>query len=349
MISGATQPISPKPILNKQTLESDSISQSSLFAIGDPHDKEIELKAQTMPTATELTLDAAGDTGRAVVPHVYMIKTPSGGKGTGFLIKGGYLITNRHVIAKNKEINESFSAAEIKAVSCSGKEINFAHIYGKKNLDLVILIPSIKISGGLELDLSGEYPKIGEQLYTWGFPLGFNGPSPLFSTSYLSGFIDNPFKELIVNGSFNNGNSGGALFKAQSNKVIGIVYAKHLPLSQFTQNALKVLAENKSGVVYEAKDDVGNIKQFVESNVVAQILTEYQQLSQVNIGHAICVTELVNFLKVIASTCFNKACKSKNIETKQENLLKAQSILGEYDPKSELLSQINKELVNINT
>lgn len=347
MISGLSQLTKTKSNLAKAPIENDSnISQSSSFVVGDIHSQELELKAQTMPTATELTLDAAGDTGRAVLPNVYMIKTPSGGKGTSFLIKGGYLITNRHVIAKNKETNETFNATEIKAVSCSNEEIKFDHIYGKKNLDLVILIPSIKISGGLELDLSGEYPKIGEQLYTWGFPLGFNGPSPLFSTSYLSGFIDNPFKELIVNGSFNNGNSGGALFKAQSNKVIGIVYAKHLPLSQFTQNALKVLAENKSGVVYEAKDDAGNSKQFVESNVVAQILTEYQQLSQVNIGHAICVTELVGFLKVVAQKCFDNACNSKNTEKKQRDLLKAQSILQEYDPKSELLERINKELSN---
>lgn len=59
---------------------------------------------------------------------------------------------------------------------------------------------------------------------------------------------------------------------------------------------LGLLKQNMSGVVFTAKDDKGNNISFVESQLVADILGAYQQLMQVMIGEAICVSELKKLL-----------------------------------------------------
>ncbi len=50
--------------------------------------------------STQWTLDAAGETGRSSVESVYMIVCPAtGSKGSGFLIEGGLIVTNEHVVS----------------------------------------------------------------------------------------------------------------------------------------------------------------------------------------------------------------------------------------------------------
>ena len=52
-----------------------------------------------IPASTQWTLDAAGDTGRSAVNSVFMIVCPqTGSKGSGFLIEGGLIVTNEHVV-----------------------------------------------------------------------------------------------------------------------------------------------------------------------------------------------------------------------------------------------------------
>jgi len=50
--------------------------------------------------------------------------------------------------------------------------------------------------------------KAGDPVTTWGFPLIYNGPAPLLSVGYLSGFEavqqgDKVVKHLVANGAFN--------------------------------------------------------------------------------------------------------------------------------------------------
>lgn len=103
-------------------------------------------------------------------------------------------------------------------------------------------------------------------------------------------------KHLIVNGAFNPGNSGGPLFQATDNKVIGVVVSKHAPINQFQLSALNALANNKSGVVFTATDEKGTQIRFVESQLVADLLEHFRSLTQVMIGEAISVSELRTFL-----------------------------------------------------
>lgn len=49
-------------------------------------------------------------------------------------------------------------------------------------------------------------------------------------------------------------------------------------------------------MVFTAKDKDGKESEFVESQVVAEILEYYRSLTQVMIGEAIAVSELLDFL-----------------------------------------------------
>lgn len=248
-----------------------------------------------IPVSTKWTLNATDTVGQAIVNSVFMIycqKTKS--KGTGFYLNNGYIITNEHVV-------RNCDASEILAISADGKQYKFSNVIIDRDKDLAALKPLEHINEGLSLG-SSDNLKIGALVITWGYPLEYNGPPPLLSVGYLSGFINHNTnrtarKHLVVNGAFNQGNSGGALFLANENKVIGVVVNKHAPLTQFQTNALQELANNKSGVVFNAPDDTGNNREFVESELVADLLQGFIKLTQVMIGEAICVSELRSFLE----------------------------------------------------
>ena len=306
--------------------------------------------SQNIPVSTQWTLDATGDSGRVAVSSVYMIscqKTAS--KGSSFLLQNGYVITNVHVI-------DGEDIQNIVATSASGQRINFTSCYYDSERDIAILKPSIQLIGGLELDLS-ESTKIGESVYTWGYPLGHNGPAPLLSVGYLSGFQAFLLgsgaiqKRLVVNGAFNSGNSGGGLFKANENKIIGIVVNKRIPiLNQFQNNAIEALAKNGSGIVFAAKDSQGGEKTFVESQIVAQLLESFRGLVQIMIGEAICSTELV---KVLMSVAVRLVGEANEYSEKQNNhgkaislLLEAANLIEIFKPKDEIMMAIYYNLGN---
>ena len=103
-------------------------------------------------------------------------------------------------------------------------------------------------------------------------------------------------RRLVVNAAFNGGNSGGPLFVSGDDAVIGVVVSKHAPISEFLASAIKALASNKSGVVFTATDSQGNKQDFVESQLVAEVLHYFRDLTQVVIGEAIAASELIDFL-----------------------------------------------------
>ena len=250
-----------------------------------------------VPASTKWTLDAAGDTGRSSVNSVYMIVCPAtGSKGSGFLLDNGLIVTNEHVV-------RGCSNNQIVAVSAYGAEIRISQTWIDVNRDLAILRPVIALDGGLEFADTSDL-QVGESVTTWGYPLGYNGPAPLLSVGYLAGFTSHDMgatqkKHLVVNGAFNRGNSGGALFRASDNKIIGIVVSKHAPISAYHQQAIEALAQNSSGVIFTSTNDNGDSKNFVESQIVAELLTHMRSLTQVMIGEAVAVEELISMLQEI--------------------------------------------------
>ena len=109
------------------------------------------------------------------------------------------------------------------------------------------------MKGGLELALDSTV-KIAERVNTWGFPLIYNGPAPIISVGYVSGYYkarppvdacdvprtDRSFQvmHLVVNGAFNPGNSGAPLFLFGQNKAVGLVIWKNIAFSDNVKNAV---------------------------------------------------------------------------------------------------------------
>jgi len=250
----------------------------------------------SVPISTQWLLDAVGEVGRTVIDSVYLIVCPkTNRKGTGFLMKSGHLVTNWHVIRNCK-------ATEVFALSSDGKKILFQNILSDENRDLAILEPTKNLGKGLEvIDKNVE---VGTKVSTWGHPLGYSGPAPILSVGYLAGFRDHRkdersevVKRYVINAAFNPVNSGGPLFISGDNKVIGVVVAKHAPITSFLASAIEALSKNPSGVVFPATDEKGNKKLLVESQVVAMVLNYFRDMTQVVIGEAIVGWELVTFLK----------------------------------------------------
>ena len=105
-----------------------------------------------------------------------------------------------------------------------------------------------------------------------------------------------PVQHLVVNGAFNQGNSGGPLITTDDKKLVGVVVAKHAPLTPFQRSALDVMQKQRSGVVYTARDENGTQHQFTQAQLVADLLNGLLELTQVMIGEAVAVPELVDFL-----------------------------------------------------
>ena len=248
----------------------------------------------SIPISTQWLLDAAGKIGRSAINSVCLIVCPkTNSKGTGFLIKSGHVVTNWHVI-------RDCDATEVFGLLNDGKEVLFQKMFLDENRDLAILEPTKQFGKGLEV--INQKVEVGTKVSTWGYPLGYSGPAPILSVGYLAGFRDHQkdktvVKRYIINAAFNPGNSGGPLFISKDDKVIGVVVAKHAPITPFLASAIEALSKNPSGVVFTAKDGKGSDKQFVESQVVAMVLNYFKDMTQVVIGEAIAGSELIAFLK----------------------------------------------------
>lgn len=249
------------------------------------------------PIATQWVLDAVGPTGRNAVKSLYLIVCPKTSiKGTGFLVDNGAIVTNEHVV-------HGCSAGELVGDSSFGERIVFSSVKVDAQRDLAALSPTPSIPGGLALARSSSNIDVGTVVRTWGYPLGYNGPAPLLSVGYLSGFSasrpDNSkvVKHLVVNAAFNSGNSGGPLFAKSENDVVGVVVTKTLPMfTAFVQSAVQAFANNKSGVVFSGTGPDGKPITMVESQVVAEVVGSLRDMAQMMIGEAIAVEEVATFL-----------------------------------------------------
>ena len=75
-----------------------------------------------------------------------------------------------------------------------------------------------------------------------------------------------------------------------------MIVSKHAPITPFLQSAIIALANNRSGVTFTGTDGRGGPRQFVESQIVAETLSFFHDMTQVVIGQAIAASELQAFL-----------------------------------------------------
>ena len=257
------------------------------------------LFAQTsqIPTSVDsaLILDAAGPEQRKSLGAIYLVVCPGVGAGTGFLLESGVIVTNAHVVGTcNQET--------LLAITAQNQAIHFDKVISDTSRDLALLTPKAPQQGGLKLAVR-DNPVPGTTVSTWGYPLLYNGASPLLSVGYVSGYrVDSSsgksVKHIVVNGAFNHGNSGGPLLVSHSNEVVGIVVLTYHFYPPEVKQIIDALANQEYGLIVgtRRKPD-GTIEQLSEAKVTAMVLGEFYQKTQVMIREAIAASELKAFMK----------------------------------------------------
>lgn len=136
--------------------------------------------------------------------------------GSGYMVKGGYVITAFHVVDGAKKISVDFDGV-----------YHVANVAAKnKGLDIAILKLE-KLEDGIPLRLSTS-PRIGEEVFSLGYP---NTQIQGSSIKYTSGDInalsglrdDENFMQISV--PLQPGNSGGPLFDLKGN-FLGVVVSR---------------------------------------------------------------------------------------------------------------------------
>ncbi len=153
-------------------------------------------------------------------------RKPLVNKGAGFIIEGGYVITNAHVVGDRPE---NVSACFEKSID--DKKYELLPLAIRSDLDIAVLkfkgLFAERMEARENLKLRAGLPFYGEEVYTVGNPLGIG-----FSVS--RGIVSCPDREMAsrypkgvesviqVDITANHGNSGGALLDKQNN-VLGMV------------------------------------------------------------------------------------------------------------------------------
>jgi S1-C subfamily serine protease len=259
-----------------------------------PISKQIDISS--LPVATQWRLDSNRTLPNNALLSVALVFTSATGqKGTGWLISDKHVVTNEHVI-------RSGAGGQILVQFADGITVNGAAAIFNALTDIAVITLEHPVPYPI-LKIDAAPPSVGEKICAWGHPLGYNGPAPILSVGYVAGFnahhppgLSHPQRRLVLNAALNPGNSGGPIFVWGDDAVRGVAVTKHAPISSFLQSALSALQENKSGVTFSATDEFGRNHQFVESQIVAQLLHYFRDMTQVVIGEAISTKDVIDFL-----------------------------------------------------
>lgn len=248
-----------------------------------------------VPVSAPIDTDAAGRGGDAALKSVIRIICRAEGKaGTGFLHRSGKIVTAAHVIA---------DCAQPVVADASGTEVFGKVVARDDDADLALLSTTFPVgSNPISISPSSEF-QIGSQVTTWGFPGGYTGRQPLLSTGHLSGIQGfrrrsgkGLIKQWVVNAAFNSGNSGGPLIHIETGMIIGVVSSKLAPISEGSDRILKMLLDQKSGLVYTTKLPSGEEVSVSEASLIGRVLDELRGQVQLVVGYAATAEDLRAFL-----------------------------------------------------
>ena len=177
--------------------------------------------------------------------------------GSGFVIAGGFVITNKHVIkeAMNDEtldiciLNETIGKLPCVVVHCdTSKDLALLYCHG---LDL-------KQHRICPFALSKEALWPSLSVFSFGYPLTHTGRSALFVKGYVSGFVERYGREplIVVNCVVNPGNSGSPVLCRIGDeiKVVGVVSQKHKK-EILTLEEISILEEERSTLQTNSASD----------------------------------------------------------------------------------------------
>lgn len=183
---------------------------------------------QTSPAVTNRPASSIAGLVARVLPSVVMIKVNGGeGTGSGFIISGGYIVTDNHVVTLDNRVRN----ASLQVVFNNGSQVS-AKLVGRDPYSDIAVIKPADDRGlpALPLGNSGSVD-VGDPVIAIGAPLGLAGTV----TSGIVSALNRPVQPGAAPGSapqvfydaiqtdapINPGNSGGPLVNAKG-QVIGV-------------------------------------------------------------------------------------------------------------------------------
>jgi putative serine protease PepD len=161
-----------------------------------------------------------------LVPSVVMIKVSNGtegGAGTGFVVRGGYIVTNNHVVAP------AVSGGSMQVVFSDGKTTTATVVGHDPTSDIAVIKPGT-LAGRKALTLgNSDQLAVGDPVIAIGSPLGLAGTVTTGIVSALNRPVstsgeggESAFINAVqTDAAINPGNSGGPLVDAKG-EVIGV-------------------------------------------------------------------------------------------------------------------------------
>lgn len=184
---------------------------------------ETTAATQTPPNATDREADSPyTDVYRDTVQSVVLlsVSTPEGtGKGSGFVYRDNYVVTNEHVVSDAKEVRIRFAQGEWRSATVVGTDVSS---------DLAVVKVPNRPEYATALPLVKEVPPIGTEVLAVGNPYGrFDGSASAGIVSGINRSIPAQNGYTIpdavqTDAAVNPGNSGGPLMDLDS-RVVGVI------------------------------------------------------------------------------------------------------------------------------
>lgn len=211
----------------------------------------------------------------AIQERIEIESTPTEWSGTGFALKGNYIVTNYHVIEDAKSIwiqgvNGDFNTKYTASVVASDKFNDLA----------LLKVEGVTVNtSGIPYSVKTSTSEVGEDVFVLGYPLTSTmGEEIKLTTGVVSsktGF-QGDVSLYQISAPIQPGNSGGPLFDGDGN-VIGIVSAKHKGaenvgyaikasyLRNLMESALSenILPQTNKIASYKLSDKVKSLKNYV--------------------------------------------------------------------------------------
>lgn len=184
------------------------------------------------PALTSRPPDSVAGIAARVLPSVVMIKVNGGeGTGSGFIVRGGYIVTNNHVVTLDGQVTH----AALRVIFYGGLTEPARLVGADPYSDIAVIrpqqVPSLPV---LTLGNSAGV-RVGDPVVAFGSPLGLAGTvtsgivsalnRPVQPSTDGAGRTPQVFYDAIqTDAPINPGNSGGPLVNGQA-QVIGVTAA----------------------------------------------------------------------------------------------------------------------------
>ena len=193
----------------------------SLLSLGSSEAQAQDLEYSSIDRATVRVLAlGAADTVEFEEENVhFVLATPMGGHGSGFIVSAdGLIVTAAHVVAGARSV-------AVHAMGLMGP-LPARVIHVDEMRDVAFLRVSHQFTEVAKLAEPGVQLKVREEVYAIGFPLDATRTDPQSSRGVVSGRLPDGRLQLSI--SLNPGNSGGPVI-GPSDQVFGVVSARADP------------------------------------------------------------------------------------------------------------------------